>query len=793
LSHAELTPQERRLELVLRLFSLLFLGFVISYLLQGALGPSEFPFVANSVAKDGMFAALAFIAAGDVRQNGWACLLVIGGHLLIVASLLFMLAFGNTDSVSGTFGSPAGIGIPDPTVLLLIWLGLATAVIVLLWLLYHSAVRARYTLRYLMPHQHRTAMAMAEVLVIGDEEALTPEEVAAGIDDYLFSFAAHEKWKAKLALSVLTVYPLFRFRPPFALISPARRLEFIERCFLNDVVERRLPGFLRQLAQSMLYASQQLVIIGYYGDPRAAESTGFVPFSKRPRYANAVKKLPRERPVLAVSEPSEVDAERINADVAIIGSGAAGAVLAHRLAERGREVAVLEGGKHVDPRDFTEDERVQFSNLYADGAMQMSRDARFQVLQGKCVGGSTVVNNAVCLDIPPRTLKRWNDPDGLDAGLDERRLMESFERLRKWLPVHNQGNGHLQAGGTKMAEGIEALGLDTLASVVDANIKDCLGSGYCNMGCAYGKKLSALDNILPRAQAEFGDGVRIFSECLAERIQTSRGHATEVDCRLSDGRRLRVAANTVVVAGGSIASSLLLQRSGLGGKLAGTGLSFNVGAPLTADFEEELHAYDGLQITHTFRPAGEDQLILESWFNPVGTQAMLMPGWFSDHFHNMRRYVHLSCIGVVVGSQPNGCVKPGFRGRGMKLDYVPTDADLKLMIKGNKLAARIHFASGATRVMPMTFRSLSYSSLEQMDELDQVVRDNTDIGLHTSHPQGGNALSADPAKGVVDEGFKLRGADNVYVCDASVFPSSVTVNPQLTVMALADYAATGID
>lgn len=792
MERAELTPQERRLELVLRLLSLLFVAFVIGYLLQGLLGPAEFPFVANSVAKDGMFAVLAFIAAGDIRQNGWAGQLVVAGHVLIVASLLFMFLIGHTGSVEATFGAPFGIEV-DPTLLLFIWLALASGIVILLWLLYRSAAQARYTLRYLMPHQHRTAMAMAEVLVIGDDEALTPEEVAAGIDDYFFSFSAHDKWKAKLALSILTIYPLFRFRPPFALISPARRLEFIERCFVNDVVERRLPGFLRKLVQSMLFAAQQMAIIGYYADPRAAESTGYKPFTKRPRYAKAIKKLPSDRPSLVVNEPNEVDAERITADVAIIGSGAAGAVLAYRLAKRGREIVLLEGGKHVDPSDFTEDERVQFSNLYADGGMQMSTDARFQVLQGKCVGGSTVVNNAVCLDIPPRTLKRWNDPDGLDAGIDEQRLMKSFKRLRKWLPVYNQGNGHLQAGGTKMAEGIVKLGLDTKASVVDANIKDCLGSGYCNIGCAYGKKLSALDNILPRAQAEFGEGVRIFSECLAERIETRGGRATEVRCRLSDGRQLRVAANTVVVAGGALASSLLLQRSGLGGKLAGTGLSFNVGAPLTADFEQELHAYDGLQITHTFRPPGEDQLVLESWFNPVATQALLMPGWFSDHFNNMRRYAHLTCIGVVVGSQRNGRVKPGFRGRGMKLDYVPTDADLKLMIKGNKLAARILFESDAIRVMPMTFRSLSFSSLEQVDELDEVVRDNTDIGLHTSHPQGGNAVSRDPARGVVDERFKLHGADNVYVCDASVFPSSVTVNPQLTVMALADYASTGID
>ena len=750
--HQELTAQERRLELVLRLFSLLFAAFVIGYLLQGLLGPAEFPFVANSVAKDGMFAVLAFIAAGDIRQNGWAGQLVIAGHVLIVASLLFMFLTGNADSVAGTFGAPADIGLPDPTVLLFIWLVLACGVIAVLWLLYRSAARSRYALRYLLPHQHRTAMAMAEVLVIGEDEALTPEEVAAGIDDYLFSFAAQDKWKAKLALSVLTVYPMFRFRPPFALISPARRLEFIERCFIDDVVERRLPGFLRQLVQSMLFATQQLAIIGYYGDPRSAESTGFVPFSKRPRYAKAVKGVPADRPVLIVSEPQRGRRrarQRRRGDRRQRRRGRRACLPPGRARSRGRRAR---GWQARGPEGLHRGRAACSSRtLYADGAMQMSRDARFQVLQGKCVGGSTVVNNAVCLDIPPHTLKRWNDPDGLDAGLDQQRLMKSFKRLRKWLPVYSQDNGHLQAGGTKMAEGIKKAGLDSPASVVDANIKDCLGSGYCNMGCAYGKKLSALDNILPRAQAEYGDGVRIFSECLAERIETSGGRATEVHCRLSDGRPLRVAANTVVVAGGALASSLLLQRSGLGGELAGTGLSFNVGAPLTADFKQELHSYDGLQITHTFRPAGEDQLILESWFNPVGTQAMLMPGWFSDHFNNMRRYVHLSCIGVVVGSQRNGRIKPGFRGKGMKLDYVPTEADLKLMIKGTKLAARIHFASGAMRVMPMTFRSLSYSSLEEVDQLDDVVRDNTDIGLHTSHPQGGNAVSRDPGKGVVDE------------------------------------------
>ncbi len=788
----ELTAPERRLELVLRIFVVLFLGQALLYPVLGLFGSAEFPFVANSFAKDGLFCVLCFIAAGDIRRNGWATQLVVMGHVLIVAALLLMLAFGNHDSVANTLGQPAGTNL-SPTLQLLIWAAAASFVAGLLWWLQHAAVKGRYALKYLWPHQHNTAMAMAEVLVIGPEEALTPEQVAAGIDDYLYSFTAHEKWKSKLALSVLTVYPLFRLRPPFAYMPAERRLAFIERCFIADVVERRLPNRLRKLLQTLLSAAQQLAIIGYYADPRSANSTGYVPFSKRKRYPKAMKKVGKLA-TLDVNEPNEVDARQINADVAIVGSGAAGSVLAYRLAERGRQVVMLEGGRHVAPRDFTEDERVQFSNLFADGGLQMSTDTRFQVLQGKCVGGSTVVNNAVCYDIPPRTLERWNDPDGLDAGIDPDRFGKSFKRLRKWLPVYSQeDNKHLEAGGTKMAEGINALRLDGADGVVEANIKDCLGSGYCNIGCAYGKKLSALDNILPRAQRDFPGAVRILSECLAESIRTRGNRATEVLCRLSDGRPLRVAANTVVVSGGALASSLLLQRSDLGGGRAGKNLSFNVGAPLTADFEEKLNSFDGLQITHGYRPPGEDQLILESWFNPVGTQALLMPGWFSDHFTNMRRYAHLSCIGVVVGSQSNATIKPGFRGKGMKLDYEPAVSDLKLLIKGTKLAAKIHFASGALRVMPMTFRSTSYTSVDQVDELDEIVRDNTDIGLHTSHPQGGNVVSRDPAKGVVDERFRVHGMENLYVCDASVFPSSVTVNPQLTVMAVADYAAAGID
>ena len=124
-------------------------------------------------------------------------------------------------------------------------------------------------------------MALAEVLVMGKDELVTPEEVAANVDEYLWSFPAEEK-KTKLALTALCVYPMLRLRPPFPVMSPERRIDFIERCFLADVAERRLPGFLRRVVQSMLFAAQQLTFIGYYADPRTAEATGYVRFPSAP-------------------------------------------------------------------------------------------------------------------------------------------------------------------------------------------------------------------------------------------------------------------------------------------------------------------------------------------------------------------------------------------------------------------------------------------------------------------------------------------------------------------------------
>jgi choline dehydrogenase-like flavoprotein len=793
--NAALTPQERLLRGALIFLAVTFAAYIVGYLIGGFTRGAEFPFVANSVTKDGLFLVLALIAIANLRRFGWLTLLVIVGHVFLILTLIAMLAAGETSELGSL---DLGFKI-NPTLFASLWLGADVLIVVLLSLLYTAAGRARDDLQYLSVYEYGTVAALAEVLIKSERRRLEPDQIAHNIDDYLRRFKASGKWKVRVALGFLAVYPLLTGHVPFAAMAPDPRLDFVKKRFMTEgawVIGR----LWRRQMQLMIGAVAQLIYLCYYGDERTFASVDYKPFSRRPDYRDKMDRVRPDRPRVTAVEPHDIDCDTLDADFVIVGSGAAGAILAYELAARERSVLVLERGEHVDPSQFSEDEREMLSTLYADGALQLSRDLRFAVLQGMCVGGSTVVNNAVCFQIPDDVLRRWNDPECLNAGLDEPELLRSFGHVRKWLAMGEQPQTTgLQSplpiftgAAQKFTDGAAKLGLQNRVKVVEANIVDCLGCGYCNIGCKYGKKLSMLDTVLPWAQEEFPGQVRVVSQCRAERIETAGARAKGVRSILRDGRGLRARAREgVIVAAGAINSSLLLQRSRVGGSLVGKHLSFNMASPLTAHFEEELvpRPYDGLQISHYLEPPGRDGFVLETWFNPPAMQSLFMPGWFENHYRNMSRYAHMACAGVVVGTRRDGEVRRKFLS---DFGFKPPRDDLEKLISGLKLVARVFFEAGATRVMPSTFRYHEFTPKSRLDELDRYIDDRFGMSLNSAHPQGGNAISKDADKGVVDEAFRVHGFENLFVCDASVFPSSITVNPQFTVMALAHYAASQI-
>lgn len=779
LAREELTKQERRLRLGLYVFAALSAAYIVGYLVGGIFDNEEFRFVTNSVAKDFLFVALALTAAANLRRYAWTVILIVAGHVVLILAQVVMLIVGDQPDVR-MFGQEIAA-----TTFMAGWIAGDVLVIAALSLLYRSAIRARHGLEYLSGSAFSTLAALAEVLVEGDEEAVPPEQVAHNVDGYLARVEAPGKKQIKLALFGLTVFPLLTLRPPFAAMNPEARERYLKRRFLRGVSERRALRPLRPLLQAMIRTGSQMTYIGYYGDERSHLTTGYRKFSERPGAAALLAQAEVSRPGVNSVPPGTARYVATEADDVVIGSGAAGSIVAYRLAEQGRRVLVLERGRHIEPSDFTEDEVEMYLRLYNEGALQLSKDFRFQVLQGMCVGGGTTVNNGVSLRPPEELIRRWNDE--LDAGLDEDALWSAFEDVEDWIGVQPQPDSAFSENANVFTTGISQLALPGELDVVPANIDGCLGSGYCNIGCRWGRKLSMLETVLPEGQQRFGDRLRVLPQTRVKGIETDGKRATAVDCEIAEHGEHRITADRVIVAAGAVGSSWLVDRS-LRAPNAGRNLYFNMASPLTADFPRKLDSYAGMQISHYFKPeGGAGGFVLESWFNPVATQSLFMPGWFEEHFENMRRYDHMACAGTVVGTTKPARLKAARSGP--RISYTPGREDLSRLVEGMKLMARAFLRAGAVRVMPSTYAFHEIWDEAQVDLLDTAIRDGADIALNTAHPQGGCAVSARAHNGVVDADFRVHGYENVHVCDASVFPSSITVNPQLTVMALAQYAS----
>jgi choline dehydrogenase-like flavoprotein len=800
-----LSSAEGGLRWVLWIFTALFLLGAAGYEIAPFLDTSkefarELPFVTNSVVRMATLAMLTAYAAVNLNRN----ISLVGP---VIAVQFLGVVVGGAYLIH-QYAVDAEMTVPllggEPHLTDLIWgaIGHEALTGLVILVAYSLAWRGRESLRFLWPVSFRGLQAGAEVLVAGGNEEITPRDVATRVDRFLGDFRAKRRWIYRVALTTLQFAPLIELRPlprvnpPLSELDPRSRRRFLEEHF------QRIRGqsgirFIKNLKQIVIRICMQLSYAGYYGDERSHDSVGYKPFTKRDRFKTLKIDEPGEHP-LDVERPEQIGSREIEADVCIVGSGAGGAILAHELSRRGRDVLILERGEYVEPREFSESEVEMVSRLYADGLMQQTEDWRFTILQGNCVGGSTTVNNAVCFPPPPRVLDRWNDPLAHDAGLDRAELAASVAAVEALLTVARQAPGvHLNQSAGRFVEGAENLGLsreELEVDVVRANIAGCYGSGYCNIGCRWGKKLSMLDTALPWAQRNGKGEVRVLAECEVERITALSGHPNHVTgllAKFPDGRPLRIRANTYVVSAGAVGSSYLLLRSGIGrGLPVGQGFSANMGAPLTAEFDgEPIDAYDGLQISHYGQPGG-DNFVYETWFNPPASQALNMPGWFEDHTEAMRRYNHLMAVGVLVGTASNGRVRRALTG-GPGVTFQPRSEDLATLARALKLLGKILFAADPKpkRLMLNTWQGDVFTSPADLDRLDAICQDPDYISLGTGHPQGGNVLSRDPKRGVVDEDFRVHGYDNLHVCDASVFPTSLTVNPQLTVMSLAHYAA----
>ena len=466
--------------------------------------------------KAALIGGACFIAAADLRRFERLVSLVVFGLALWVPAGLLILFLGEHPQDVELLGVTISM-----TAILVIAVVFEGALAVAFALLHRAAFRAWHRIGYMTSGQFRTVTALAEAFYWSSsskEDApadITPERVAENADNYLGGFEARRKWVMGVALTGINLYPVLFVNPPFTLMAVDERRAFLERHFGDDVARRRIGSFRRWLVQGMIRLGQQIVYLGYYGDPASWAATGYVPFSRRPEGLRAKRKEPG---TLVVEDGRNVTGD-LDAEVVIVGSGAAGAVMGYRLAEQGHRVLICERGHHVDPASFSEDEVEMLSSLYRDGALQIARDFKLQVLQGMCVGGTTVINNAVSIEPPDEVLDEWDRRLG-DA-FDPARVRAAVASIKELLDIRAQPSRYPQPGSAQVhrrGRGARARSTRRAATSRSRPISaDCLGCGYCNIGCAYGRKLSMLDTLLPWAQERFGlERLRIVAETSVE-------------------------------------------------------------------------------------------------------------------------------------------------------------------------------------------------------------------------------------------------------------------------------------
>lgn len=501
-----------------------------------------------------------------------------------------------------------------------------------------------------------------------------------------------------------------------------------------------------------------------------------------------------------------VDASRLErdiddeADVVVVGSGAGGGIAAEILARAGLRVIVAEEGPLRATRDFRMQEAEAYPDLYQESAARKTADKSINILQGRCVGGSTTVNWTSCFRTPPSTIEFWQRRFGL-SGLSVENLRPWFEMverrlgIREWETAPNPNNETLRTGARQ-------LGVDV--QPIRRNVRGCWNLGYCGTGCPTYAKQSMLVTTLPTALEL---GATLYSRLRAQRLLLQgNDQALGVECLAMDERgiharaiKVSLRARHVVLAGGAIGSPALLLRSGVPDprRLIGKRTFLHPTVISAALMDEVVAGYKGAPQS-LYSDHYLDNLAVDG---PVGYKlesAPLHPVLFSstlqhygeEHAQLMRQFPHAQVLLALLRDgfherSSGGSVSLREDGTPL-LDYPLNDVIWDGVRRALLSMAEIQFAAGARRVFAVHEDCRGWGRWQDAQKgiaaLD--LRPLT-MRIVSAHVMGGCAMGADPMRSVVDDYGRPHHFSGLTVADGSLFPTSIGANPQLSVYGVA--------
>lgn len=447
----------------------------------------------------------------------------------------------------------------------------------------------------------------------------------------------------------------------------------------------------------------------------------------------------------------------------VIGSGAGGAPAAAVLAETwGDGVAIIEAGPHLKAADFNQVERDMVPRIYAAKGVQTTEDGSVGVLQGRLVGGSTAVNDALCFRPPEEMIARWA---AYGVRLTAAELARYADQVEAALGVTQLTRE--QINRSNYLVGLGAARLGWAGERLRHNSPNCIQCGFRHFGCAYDAKQSMNLTYVPRAVAA---GAELHADTEALRLEPDAGAWRVVTSR---GEFL---AERVVVAAGVVQTPALLLRSGIA---AGEGLQFHLQTLAWGDFADPVDGFNGipmaygvLEFADIYGRTGPGYLI-EGVANQAMSFAVQLQAQGALHDEILARYRNLAGAVMLLRSSGRGKVTLAKGGRAA-IDYPLVQADAERIAHYFERAFELFQAAGADRVL------LAHRKTAWLTKAPGSLAIAPGMQyLYTAHPFGG------ACRGTTTDGEgRVKNQSNLWVLDASAFPEALGVNPQITIAAL---------
>ncbi len=472
-------------------------------------------------------------------------------------------------------------------------------------------------------------------------------------------------------------------------------------------------------------------------------------------------------------------------EVVIVGSGAGGGVVAGELAERGRSVLLLEAGGHWVAADFTRWESraahdywwpLSFAFPAGDPSV-----GPVVMISGRCIGGSTTINTKVALRATQRELDKWHAATGVRNERGEpiscADLDPYYDRVEAYLGVRDRSTDWDRKRCVQTAKrGFEAVGatLEPVRAYVDENCEQC---GSCLQGCPTNAGKSTMNTYIQRNWLAGALAVRPNSFVRRVLID-DRGDgpkATGVEYVDASGETHTVEADVVVVAAGSLRTPQVLMRSEVPNPNLGKHLGLHPAQFVFGLFDEPQDAHMVAPITgHCYDFAADEDggfaVEAATVQDPIGFAAGLCdengPMWGQPLVDAARKYRRWIGLLNMSNDDSNASVSLDEHGNELFLsDFQPNE--LERIDQARAFSTRVLEAAGATQIL--------WS------------------GLATTHMQGSCRMGDDPATSVVDTHGQSHEVTRLYVGDSSAHPCTLSVNPSLTIMALAARLADYLD